>query len=444
MNRDEARELARKCVELTAADEAEALVIAEESALTRFANNRINQNVAEGNALVSVRAVLGKQIGVASTNRLDDASLAACCASAVAAARLAPEDPAFPGLPEPRDVSDVERVAEATRGFSAQDRARAVEAIVAPSRSKGFLAAGKVRAAEQVVAIANSHGVGVGGTITGAQATVLSMGDDQGSGWASFLSRDSSELDAAALGAEAADLAERSAHPQDLAPGEYEVVLAPEAVADLMDFLSYTGFSVKAYEEGRSFMSNRIEDQVMNWRVSIFDDGMSEYAMGLPFDFEGMPKCRTPLVEHGVAIRPVTDSYWAKRSGWPNSGNALPAPNPYGPMPLNIEMMPGEDSLEDLIGQVERGVYVTRFHYVNVEDPVPVTLTGMTRDGTFLIEGGKLTAPLKNLRFTQSAVEALNSCEGVSSERKFVGTEMGASLVPGVRCLKFRFTGQTS
>ncbi|HSK48043.1 MAG TPA: TldD/PmbA family protein [Coriobacteriia bacterium] len=440
---DQARELARRAVALTHADEAEALVAAETSALTRFANNRINQNVAEENALVSVRAVLGKQIGVASTNRTDDASLKACCEAAVAAARVAPADPKFPGLPEPEAVRPSERGVDATREYGADARADAVDRIVAGSRSRSLTAAGKVRAAEHTLAVANSRGIDAGGTVTGLQATVLSAGQT-GSGWASFLSRDASEFDPEALGLEAAELAIRSANPTDLEPGVYPVVLAPEAVADIMDFLAYVGFSVKAVEEGRSFMTNKLEYQVFSQEVTIVDDALAAHAIGLTFDYEGVPKRPVTLVEAGVPLQPVIDSYWAARTGWQNTGHALPAPNQFGPMPLNLEMLPGDSTLDELIGRVDRGVYVTRFHYVNVEDPVPVTLTGMTRDGTFLIEDGKLTRPLKNLRFTQSAVDALAECDGVTAERRFVGTEEGASLVPGILCARFAFTGQTA
>lgn len=438
----QARELARKVVALTTADQAEALVVAENTALTRFANNRINQNVAEENALVNVRAVLGKRVGVASTNRLDDESLAACCEAAVAAARIAPEDPAFPGLPEPQPVLDKERATQAARDFDATARAEAVARIVEESSSRGLTAAGKVRVGRQTVAVANSLGIDVGMPVTGVQATVLSMGET-GSGWASYLGRDQTGMDPQALGAEAADLAVRSANPIDIDPGVYQVVLAPDAVADLMDFLGFTGLSAKAYEEGRSFMSNMLEGQVMSTEVSIFDDAISDHALGLTFDYEGFPKQRVPMIEYGVAQMPVTDSYWSGKIGWRNTGHALPAPNAWGPMPLNIEMIPGDATMAELIGRVERGIYVTRFHYVNIEDQVPVLLTGMTRDGTFLIENGELTSPLKNLRFTQSAVEALDYCAGATKERKFVGTEDGASLVPGVLLERFNFTGQT-
>ncbi|MDZ4169334.1 MAG: TldD/PmbA family protein [Coriobacteriia bacterium] len=442
MTPDEARALAQAAVGMTAADEAEALVVAESSALTRFANNRINQNVASTDALVSIRAVVGKQIGVASTNRLDDASLKACCEAAVSAARVAPADPSFPGLPEPVTPVAAQRACDSTRQFDAQARAGAVRAIVDASAERGLSAAGKVRSAEHVIAVANSHGIDVGQAITGAQATVLSAGET-GSGWASFLSRDAAVFDPAALGLQAAELALRSTDPTDLEAGSYPVILGHEAVADVMDFFAYVGFSAKAYTEGRSFLSNHIEDDVMSEFVTITDDALAEHAMGATFDYEGVPKQTTDLIEYGVALGPVTDSYWAPKTGWPNTGHALPAPNPYGPMPLNLEMAPGESTLEELIGEVKRGVYVTRFHYVNVEDPVPVTLTGMTRDGTFLIEDGRLTRPLKNLRFTQPMVRAFRFCAGVTSQRHFVGTEEGASLVPAVLLESFAFTGQT-
>ena len=440
----QARELARRVVELTPADQAEALVTAETSALTRFANNRINQNVAEQNALISVRAVVGKRVGVASTNRLDDASLEAAAQAAVAAARVAPEDPSFPGLPAPAPVETPDRSCAATRAFDAESRARAVAAIVDQSVSRGLTAAGKVRAAEHTIAVANSLGVDVGMALSGAQATVLSMGADGGSGWASFLDADASNLAPDALGDIAADLAARSTYPGALEPGNYTVVLGPEAVADILDFLAYVGLSAKAVAEGRSFMSGHAGEKLMSELVSIADDALAPHAMGTTFDFEGQPKRRVPLVNRGVIGEAVTDSYWAAKLGRPNTGHALPAPNSYGPMPLNCEIAAGDATLDELIASVKNGVYVTRFHYVNVEDPISVLLTGMTRDGTFAIENGRLGRPLRNLRFTQSAVEALASCKGVTRERSFVGVEESAALAPALLLGTFAFTGQTT
>ncbi|MBU4555241.1 MAG: TldD/PmbA family protein [Actinobacteria bacterium] len=445
-NTQAARELALRAVELAfaaGAHEAEAVSSAGTSALTRFAGNRIHQNVAEKDASVSVRAVVGTKVGVAATNHTDDDALRACCEAAVAAANSAPEDPSFPGLPAAMPVESIDRTAETTRQFGAEARAQAVASIVAQSSSRGLTAAGGVKVSDESVAVANTHGVDVAQAVTGLRATVLSMSKTGGSGWASFVSRDASELAASALGEEAASLAERSEGAVDLEPGEYTVVLAPEAVADIVEFLGYLSFGAKSVAEERSFMSTRLGEQVASPLISIADDALSPLANGLAFDFEGQPKTRVALIEKGVATEYVTDSYWAARLGRPNTGHALPAPNSYGPMPLNMEMAAGDATLEELIAGVRHGVYVTRFHYVNVEDPVPATLTGMTRDGTFLIRDGRLSSPLKNQRFTQSAVEALSRVQGVTRERRYIGTETSPVLVPGLLVAGFRLTGQT-
>jgi PmbA protein len=440
-----ARALARDAVERTTsagAAEAEAVVTASSTALTRFANNRVHQNVASEDLTVSVRAVVGTRVGVASTNRTSPAGLAACCAAAVEAARRAPEDPRFPGLPAPLPAETPDRAVASTRAMGPERRAEAAAAIVEASSSRGFRAAGQVAVADEAAAISNSLGVDVAMPVTRCRATVLSMAPGGGSGWASFVSRDASLLRPDELGAEAALLAERSGSPVDLTPGTYPVVLGPEAVSDLVQFIGWDGCSAKAVEEGRSFMTGRVGERVMSAAVTIVDDATSRDSAGLTFDWEGVPKSRVPLIERGVVRGPVTDSYWAAMTGRPNTGHALPAPNPWGPIPTDLEMSAGTATVEDLVGAVARGVYVTRFHYVNVEDPTRVTLTGMTRDGAFLIEGGRITRALRDLRFTQSVVEALSHVEGVTAERRLVG-EDAFVLAPYVRLAGFAFTGRT-
>jgi predicted Zn-dependent protease len=191
-------------------------------------------------------------------------------------------------------------------------------------------------------------------------------------------------------------------------------------------------------------MSDRLGEKVMSESVTIVDDALASHAIGLTFDFEGQPKRRVALIDGGVAGTPVTDSYWAARTDTPNTGHALPAPNAMGPLPLNLAMDPGDATIDELIGSVERGVYVTRFHYVNVEEPASVLLTGMTRDGTFMIEDGHLTAPLKNQRFTQSVLEAFSDVRGLTTHREFSGSEfLGHAFVPGMALGGFAFTGQT-
>lgn len=439
----QARDLAIRAVEMTRADQVEAIVIGTDSALTRFAGNRIHQNVTEEDAQVSIRAVVGKRVGVSSTNRLDDKALSACAGAALASAEHAPEDPEFPGLPAPEPVEIPDRFTAATEALDAEERGRTAGAIIDQSQVRELTSAGKVAVSDSVVAIANSLGVDVAMASSLVRATVLSMCPSGGSGWASYTGASADGLAATTLGTEAATLAERSSEPGALSPGEYTVVLAPEAVADLLGMLAYTGFSAKAVKEGSSFMTGRFGEKIFAESVTITDDATSPEAIGLTFDFEGMPKRRTPLIDAGVVAGPVTDSYWAARTGRANTGHALPAPNTYGPMPLDMEMAPGDASIDDMLAAVTRGVYVTRFHYVNVEDPVKAVLTGMTRDGTFLIEGGCLTRPLKNLRFTQSAVEALAHVTAIGTIRERVGEMMGSSLVPALTIERFSITGQT-
>jgi PmbA protein len=442
-----ARALAQAATALavdSGAEQAEAIVYASDHALTRFAGNRIHQNMASENAEVSVRAVVGTRIGVASTNRIDPQGVQACCDAAAGAARLAPEDPAFPGLPAPRAVAVPDRVSPSTLAFDAAARASAAGALIAPTAEAGGVAAGGVACDHSVTAVANSLGTNVGMASTFVRATVLSTGAAGGTGWASFSASDAASFDAASLGAAAADTARRGADPVELDAGVYTVVLAPEAVGDIAQFLAWYGCSIKSVEEGRSFMSGKLGKRVTSPAITLLDDALRADATGLTFDYEGQPKTRVAMIDAGVASTPVTDSYWAARTGRPNTGHALPAPNAQGPLPIDVAIEAGDAEVSALVGAVKRGVYVTRFHYVNIEDPTRVTLTGMTRDGTFLIEDGRVTTPVKDLRFTQPALEALDTTLGVSSYRQRLSGEGSGVLVPYLLLERFTFTGRTS
>lgn len=437
-------EIAQRAVRVTPADAAEAVVTSSDSALTRFAGNRIHQNVAENDSQLSVRAVLGTRTGVATTNRLDDDGIASCTAAAVEAARHAPEDPGFPGLPGDEPYEPARRDTLAAAAFGASARADAAMAIIGRSRSRGLTAAGTVSRSVFSLAVANSLGVSRTTESADVRATVLSMHGDGGSGWASWLGRDPSAFSPEEIGERAAGTAERSRHAIALEPGAYTVVLAPEAVSDLLDFMGFLGFGAKPFAEGGSFLVGRVGEQIVDERISIADDAGAPATIGIPFDFEGAPRHRVPLIENGVARGPVTDSYYAAKLGLPNTGHALPAPNAYGPMPLNLNLAPGDMTEAAMIASVERGVYVTRFHYVNVEDPMKLVLTGMTRDGTFLIENGELGRPVKNLRFTQNVLHALSNVRGIGAEQVLIGPgEGGATLVPALLLEGWNFTGQT-
>lgn len=444
LSADDARSLADRAAHITPADAAEAVVTSGDSALTRFAGNRIHQNVAERDTQLTIRAVLGKRTGVAATNLLDDDSLARCAAAAVEAARHAPEDPDFPGLPSGEAGVLPGRETAGVTAFDAARRAEAAAEIIAPSAAAGLVAAGTVARNLYTLAVANTLGVSRATEAGDVRATVLPMGESGGSGWASWLGSDTAAFDATAMGERAAEIALRATSPGPLDPGTYTVVLAPEAVSDLLDFMGYLGFGAKSFAEEGSFLAGHLGEQLVDPRISIADDALGAETIGLGIDFEGQLRQRVPLIEQGVARAYVTDSYFAAKLGLHNTGHALPSPNPYGPLPLNLTMSAGDTTEAEMIASVEHGVYVTRFHYVNVEEPMKLVLTGMTRDGTFMIENGRLTRPLKNLRFTQSVLEAFSHLGAIGSERVLIGPgEGGATLVPTLLLEQWAFTGQT-
>jgi len=269
---------------------------------------------------------------------------------------------------------------------------------------------------------------------------------DNSAGYAAALALDVGDLDFEAIGREALGKCLRSRQPRALEPGEYTVILEPYAVQDFGHMMSYTGFGAVALQEGRSFMAGKIGQPIVDPRISIWDDGLDPAGLPWPFDFEGVPKQRVDLIDQGVARGVVWDTYRAgKEEGRVSTGHALPAPNPMGPLPLNTFWAPGEASLEEMIRTTERGLYVTRFHYTRPVEPRRVVITGMTRDGTFLIENGAVAYPVKNLRFTQSYLDALNQVEMVGREPHLLPgmAAMACDSVPALKLGRFHFTGAT-
>ncbi|HEY8817880.1 MAG TPA: metallopeptidase TldD-related protein, partial [Candidatus Limnocylindrales bacterium] len=248
-------------------------------------------------------------------------------------------------------------------------------------------------------------------------------------------------IDAAAIGREAAGKAGATANAISIEPGDYPVVLEEYAVVDLLDMLGYLGFSALAVQEERSFFEpgKRIGSDL----VTIVDDGFDPAGLPIWFDYEGVAKQRVALVEGGLCRNVVYGAQTAARDGVASTGHGLPAPNPYGPFPINMFMDAGTSSREALIGGLDRGLLVTRFHYTNPVHPKLAIVTGMTRDGTFLVEGGELVGPVKNLRYTQSYLEALAGTVAVASERKTLRGFLGGVVVPALRIDGWTFTGGT-
>lgn len=428
------------------ATEAEVLVMAGDSALTRFANSEIHQNVAERSLAVNLRYVVGKRIAVVSTGKVDAEGLRTLVHRAAAIARSCEELEDWAGLPAPAAPGVVVRGSGAgwsagTAGSTPEFRADGVRAVIAAADAAGVAAYGAFSTDAEAVAVANSAGVRAAENRTSSQLLTVHMSPNGGTGYAEAVSRDATTIEPAAIGREAATKARASDNAVTVPAGDYPVVLEEYAVVDITDMLGYVGFSALAVQEERSFFEpgRRIGSDL----VTIVDDGDDPNGLPMAFDYEGVPKQRVPLVEAGVCREVVYDSQTAARAGRASTGHGLPAPNAYGPFPLNAVMSAGTTSRDELIGGLERGLLVTRFHYTNVVHPKLAMITGMTRDGTFLVEGGRIVGPVRNLRFTQSYLGALAGVTAVSSSRKAVKGFLGAGVVPALRIDAWTFTGVT-
>jgi predicted Zn-dependent protease len=424
------------------ASEAEAVVSDERAQLTRFANSEIHQNVAETNGQLNLRVAIGKRVGVASTNRLDDASLRRLAETATAIARNSAELEDWSGLPQPTPVADLPAGwSEQTAAATPEERAAGVRAVIAAADEAGVRAFGSFSTAAEHLAVANSHGIRAAQRRTTAQLLTVTMAADGGSGYAEQASVDASAIDAAAIGREAADKARSTANPVSVDPGDWSVVLEEYAVVDLLSMLAYMGFSALAVQEERSFFEPG--KVIGSDLVTIVDDGAEPGAMPMAFDYEGVAKQRVVLVERGACRDVVYDAQTAARGGVASTGHGLPAPNSYGPFPLNMVLSPGSTDRQALVADMERGLLVTRFHYTNPVHPKLAIVTGMTRDGTFLVEDGRIVGPVRNLRFTQSYLAALAGVVAVGRERRTLKGDFGGVLVPAVRIDGWTFTGAT-
>ncbi len=424
----------------------EALYLARDAALTRFAGSRIHQNVSEHDATLRERAVDGGRSGVASTNRLDPEGIAEVVARAAdICSRAAPNPQPTPlvGAEAGGVASDVGLVA-ATAETDPERRAEGARAVIAAADAAGLDASGAFSTESVTMAVANSNGLRSRHAFTQAKLLTVMTGQDGASGYAQATSPDVGEIDAAGVGAEAADKAQRSVGATDLEPGEYDVILEEYAVQTVLEYLSLAGFSALAVEEGRSFME--LGRQVMGPNVSIWDDGTDASGMPSAMDYEGVVKHRVELITDGVATGLVHDTATARRAGVAPTGHGLPAPNTFGPLAWNLFMAPGSSSKDAMLGSIDRGVWVTRFHYVNIVHPRRAVLTGMTKDGTFLIEGGRIVRPVRNLRFTEAIPEAFTRIEAITSGTRLLAAEYTGinARVPALRIGRFSFTGATS
>ena len=433
------KEALERSLRASEADETEILAFRTESGLTRMANSEIHQNVLERNSAVSVRAIIDKRIGTASTNRPDPGAIDEAVREATENARRSPRVEDWPGLPTNGPI-DEDKVDEPTAACQPGKRAELISQAIAVATNNKFTAAGALATAGGELYVGNNHGPVSVSRSSSIDINMVMMALDS-SGYAAWAGRELGDLRIKELSETAALKAEMGRQPADIKPGPYTVILEPAAVADLLSFLGYVGLGALSVQEKRSFMGGHFGERIVDDKITLWDDGTDERSLSPAFDYEGVPKQKVIFLNKGVAEAVVYDSRTAARDGLTSTGHALPAPNQYGPLPTSLFLAPGDTSLTEMINNTELGVYVTRFHYTNIEEPMRAVLTGMTRDGTFLIENGKIASGLKNLRFTQSILDALNNVIAIGDSPAAIDAFLGTCNCPALRIAEFNFTG---
>jgi predicted Zn-dependent protease len=441
MDAEARRALAARILERSHADATEVTVVANHRALTRFTHELIHQNVDIDDVNVRVRAVVDGRTGVAETNRTDDVALAEAIARAVEIASFVPRDDESPPLAGPVDVRAPQAAYVAgTAAAGAERRAQIAARIFAQAEQHACWSSGYVTTATSGVTIATSTGAHASFDGTDAAVNVKMTAGDS-TGFAERYDSDAAVLDGDAIGARAAGKARASEHPVAVEPGEWTVILEPAAFGELLHFLG-SHFSAQSVDEGSSFLSDRLGELVMGDNVTIRDDYTHPLHPDMPFDWEGSAKTTPTLIDAGVARSVVLDRRWSHKLGQPNTGHGLPSPNSFGPYPLNLVVEPGSLPLEELIASTKRGLLITRLWYTRIVDQRKTILTGMTRDGTFLIENGAVGRGVRNLRFNQSLVDALATCVLGDTQARTGGYSY-ACVVPPVKFERFTFASTT-
>lgn len=437
----EMRRIAERVFKFSDADETEVHIDVTSDAVTRFANNTIHQNVAEQTLTISVRTVLDGRTARATTNKTDEESLRRVIVASRALARSQPKNPHLLPMPGPQKYARVQRFFNSTAAATPADRARGVRGVCALAEKSSQTAAGIFSTGAMQSAIANSRGLFGSYTQTRAEFSVTILEKDS-SGWAKANAPNVVVILPAELAARARQKASGTRNPRELAPGRYTVILEPPAVLDLVGFLFYD-FSGTSVHDQRSCLTKRMGKQVMGENISLWDDVYNPLQLGAPFDGEGMPRQKVQLVNRGVPENLVYARATAKQMKKKPTGHGFALPNEWGEAPMNLVFAGGNSSVEKMIASTERGILVTRLWYIREVDPYEKVLTGMTRDGTFLIENGRIAGGIRNFRFNQGLLEMLSNVELLGPAVRATGEEAFEMVVPAMKVRNFHFTEVT-
>ncbi len=437
----ELERIAEKILKLSEADETEVDVSAGTDALTRFANNTIHQNVAEHTLGISVRAVVDGRTARASTNKTDEESLRRVVASALTLARNQPKNPDLLPLVGKQKYQKVSRFFSSTAETTPEDRAKAVTRVCKKADKSKQTAAGIFASGSHSSVLANSKGLRARYEQTRSEFSITIL-EPNSSGWAKSNSPDIRKLDPEELAERAATASAGSRSPREIPAGRYTTILSPSAVLDLVGFLFYD-FAGTAVHDKRSCLTGRMGKKLFGDNITIWDDAYHPLQSGAPYDGEGVPRQKVLLVDRGVPKNLVYSRATAKKMKTKPTGHGFSLPNEYGEAPMNLVFSGGDKSTDEMIRTTERGILVTRLWYIREVDPYEKILTGMTRDGTFLIENGRVSGGVRNFRFNQSVIEMLSNVEMLGRAVRAAGEESFEMVVPPMKVRDFHFSEVT-
>jgi len=432
----------KDAIRVSKADQTEIVLEAEKLSLTRFAESKITQNLTTSDNLVIVRTIKDKKIGVAVSNSLEPDDIKNTIKSAIEICRVQSPNDTFRSLPISPAALSVNSFNESTDTLSPTGRAEAVSSINAVGDENNLLASGAYKTITDRVAVVNSMGTEQYYKGTSAELSLTLSDPDNNSGFAIGYNRDHTKIDPGKLARRAADKAVRSVDPISLPTGKYTVILEPAALGQLVLLFSFLGFGCKTFVTRRSFMSNKIGQPIVGQNITLTENPYHEMIQGMPFDFEGVPRQQVKLIENGIARGVVWNSYYADVAGRHSTGHAHPAYKTFSPYPKYLTMSGGDKTVEEMIASVERGIYITHFWYVNYLNPMRTIVTGTTLDGTFLIEDGKRTKPIVNMRMAQSIQDALINCTMISRDRELYPQFSVVMLLPTVKVENFNLVEQ--
>lgn len=434
------KDLSQRIASRVDAEQYEVILYHTTEALTRFANSSIHQNVQSHESEIQLRLIKGLHSSVTKTSDLSEEGLDWLVRHSQEQLKNSVPMNEPIQLPSSGEtiVSDSPKQDRSDAFKEPEYRARIVSQVCEEANKNAVRAFGSFSTTQQALFVMNSNHTVAYNESTQAQL-ISQMMQDSSSGFAQSTASHIQMIEADRVKRESVDLCLRGRNPRDLEPGEYEVVLLPEAVEDILSMIAHMGFSTVAIQEGRSFLSGKQHQQVFDQKLTLSDFCHHSLQADLPFDFEGVPKQKVEMIQNGIFRSFVTDSKWAAKLQIPNTGHALMAPNPFGPFPLHMVVeTTGDASLAELIQQVKKGVLITRFWYANPIHPKMGTCTGLTRDGTFLIENGRIAYPIRNLRYTDNLVDMMNSIQVMTREKRFYN----GMVVPAMHCRSMRFVSQ--